>query len=144
MIVSGGQQSDSAIHIHVSILPQTPLPSRLPCNIEESSRCCTSRTLLVIHFRYSSVYMLIPNSLTVPFPIPPPTLHNYKVHSPSVWVCFCFVNKFILYFFLLIDSTCKECHKIFLLFWLISLSMTVSRSIHVAANSIISFFMMTE
>ena len=25
MIVSGGQQMDSAIHIHVSILPQTPL-----------------------------------------------------------------------------------------------------------------------
>ena len=30
MIVSGTQQSDSAVHIHVSILPQTPLPSRLP------------------------------------------------------------------------------------------------------------------
>ena len=29
MIVSGAQQSDSAIHIHVSILPQTPLLSRL-------------------------------------------------------------------------------------------------------------------
>jgi len=28
VIVSGEQQKDSAIHIHVSILPQTPLPSR--------------------------------------------------------------------------------------------------------------------
>ena len=37
VIVSGAQQSDSAIHIHVSILPQTPLPSRLPHNIEQSS-----------------------------------------------------------------------------------------------------------
>jgi len=27
--------------IHVSILPQTPLPSRLPHNIEQSSMCCT-------------------------------------------------------------------------------------------------------
>ena len=30
VIVSGGQQRDSAIHIHVSTLPQTPFPSRLP------------------------------------------------------------------------------------------------------------------
>ena len=29
------------MHIHVSILPQTPLPSRLPHNIEQSSLCCT-------------------------------------------------------------------------------------------------------
>ena len=28
VIVSGGQQRDSAIHIQISILPQTPLPSR--------------------------------------------------------------------------------------------------------------------
>ena len=33
----GGQQRDSAIHIHVSILPQTPFLSRLPHNIEQSS-----------------------------------------------------------------------------------------------------------
>ena len=37
--VSGGQQRDPAIHIHVFILPQTPLPSRLPHNIEQSSMC---------------------------------------------------------------------------------------------------------
>ena len=30
LIVSGGQQRDSAIHTHVSVLPQNPLPSRLP------------------------------------------------------------------------------------------------------------------
>jgi len=35
--VSGGEQRDSAIQIHVSILPQTPLPSRLPHNTEQSS-----------------------------------------------------------------------------------------------------------
>ena len=27
-------------HIYLSILPQTPLPSRLACNIEQSSLCC--------------------------------------------------------------------------------------------------------
>ena len=41
MIVSGEQHSDSAIHIHGSILPQTPLSSRLPGNIEQSSLCHT-------------------------------------------------------------------------------------------------------
>ena len=37
--VSGGPQREPAIHIHVSILPQTPLPSRLPHNIEQGSLC---------------------------------------------------------------------------------------------------------
>ena len=41
MIVSGGQQRDSAIYIHVSILPQTPQPSRIPQNTEQSSLCYT-------------------------------------------------------------------------------------------------------
>ena len=39
--VSGAQQRDSVIRMHVSILPQTPLPSRLPHNIEQSSLCYT-------------------------------------------------------------------------------------------------------
>ena len=45
VIVTGGQQRDSAIHIHVSFLPQTPLPSRLTHNIQQDSLCYT-----VIHF----------------------------------------------------------------------------------------------
>ena len=40
MIVSGQQRRDSAIHIHVSILPKIPIPSRLPCNIEQIPKCC--------------------------------------------------------------------------------------------------------
>ena len=35
--VSDGQQSDSAIHINGSILPQTPLPSSLTHNNERNS-----------------------------------------------------------------------------------------------------------
>ena len=42
VMVSGEQRKDSAIHTHVSILPQTPLPSRLPHNVEQSSLCCTA------------------------------------------------------------------------------------------------------
>ena len=41
VIVSGGQQRDSAVHIHGCILSQTLLPSRLPHNIEPSSLCYT-------------------------------------------------------------------------------------------------------
>ena len=39
VIVSGGQQKDSAVHTDASILPQTPLPSRLSHNIEQSFIC---------------------------------------------------------------------------------------------------------
>ena len=39
VIVSGGQQRDAAMHVHVSTLPQSPLPSRLPHNIKQSSLC---------------------------------------------------------------------------------------------------------
>ena len=41
LTVLGEQQRNSAIHIHISILPQTPLPSRLPHNIEKSFLCYT-------------------------------------------------------------------------------------------------------
>ena len=41
VIVSRGQQRDSAAQIHVSILPQTPLPSKLPYNAEQTSLCHT-------------------------------------------------------------------------------------------------------
>ena len=39
VIISGGQQGDSAIHICVFILPQTPLLSRLAGNIEQRPLC---------------------------------------------------------------------------------------------------------
>ena len=41
VIVSGEQGRDSAIHIPVSILPQTAILSRLPHNTEQSSLCYT-------------------------------------------------------------------------------------------------------
>ena len=37
VIVSGEQQRDSAMCRHVSILPLTPIPSKLPHDIEQSS-----------------------------------------------------------------------------------------------------------
>ena len=44
VIVSGQHQRDSAIHTRVSILSQTPPPSRLPHNTEQSSMCYTIGT----------------------------------------------------------------------------------------------------
>ena len=44
VIVLDGQQRASAIHIHVFILPQTSLPSRLPHNIKKSSMSSTVDT----------------------------------------------------------------------------------------------------
>ena len=43
MLVSGEQGRDLAIDTQVSILPQTPLPSRLPHNIEWSSRAIVGK-----------------------------------------------------------------------------------------------------
>ena len=41
MILSGEQWRGSAIHIHVPILPQSALPSRLSHSIQQSSLCYT-------------------------------------------------------------------------------------------------------
>ena len=55
MIVSGRQQRDSGIHIHVSILLQTTLPSRLPHNIEQSSLYVLGLLLDNVVVMYKSV-----------------------------------------------------------------------------------------
>ena len=95
-----------------------------------------TRSMLLIHFEYSSMYMTIPNSLTIPFPRQP-YVHSLK--SVSLFL-FC---KFILYH-LFDDTPFLGCHTIFLLFYLTSLTVTILRSIRVAANGIISFFLMAE
>ena len=48
MVVSSGQQRDSAGHIHVSILSQTPFPSSLPYDSEQSSLCYTMVSALFL------------------------------------------------------------------------------------------------
>ena len=85
VIVLGGRKWDSTIHTHVSILPQTLLPFRLSYNIGQSSMCYT-RTLLVIYFKYSSVYMSIPNSLTIPSPFFPLGNHTFVLYWLQILV----------------------------------------------------------
>ena len=73
-------------------------------------------------------------NLSLP-PLPP----GNHVCSLHLWLYFYFVNRFICTIFL--DSTYKRYHMVFVFLWLISLSMTISRSIPVAANGIILFFL---
>ena len=68
VIISGEQYRGSALLIYVPILPQTPFPSRLPHSIEQGFHVLHSRSLMVIHFKYSSLYMSVPNSLSTPSP----------------------------------------------------------------------------
>ena len=56
-----------------------------------------------------------------------------------MWICLCFVNKFICIIFL--DSTYKQSHTVFVFLWLTSLVRIIFRSIHVVANGIISSFL---
>ena len=57
-MVSGGQQRDSAIHIHVSILPQTPVPAKLPQTIDKGSLCYKLGPWLNLHFWFHKYYTL--------------------------------------------------------------------------------------
>ena len=69
-----------------------------------------------------------------PLPHFPPVTRSLFLH---LWLYFCFVNKFIsiIFCFSVISSSVFLCLTY-------SLSMTVSRSIHVATNGIILFFFM--
>ena len=88
VVISGEQWRDSAIHIRVSILPQTPLLSRLAHNRWAEFHVLYSRSLLVIHFKCNRVYMTFPKSLTIPFP---PAMVSSFSKSVSL---FCSVSKF--------------------------------------------------
>ena len=77
------QGSQSAIHIHVSSLPQDPLPSSLPPNTGQFP-VPYSRFLLVTHFKYSSVCMTIPSSPTIPFPCKCLGLWNQVLRTASL------------------------------------------------------------
>ena len=61
MIVSGGQERDSAIHIAVFILSQTSLPSRLPHKHWSEFPVLHSRSLLITYFKYIPILPKLPN-----------------------------------------------------------------------------------
>ena len=88
---------------------------------------------MVIHLKYSSVCRLISPS----FP------------SATVSPCSKSVSQFLFckqvhWYHFFLDSAHKEYHRYFSSVWLTSLSMTISRCIHVAANGVVSFFLVAE
>ena len=99
----------------------------VPCLIQED---------FVIYFIYSSLYLLITNSWFIPLPAPFPFKNHKFVFC--VWICL-FLCKYI-HLCRILDSTCKWYLIVLVFLWFTSLNMTISRSIHVAANGIILFF----
>ena len=95
-----------------------------------------SPTLLLIHPIYNSLPLLIPNSHSFsPLPIFPFTATNLFSISVSLSLFHRYVDLYCI-----LDSTYKWYHIVFVFLFLTSLSMVISRSIHVAVNGIISFF----
>ena len=70
VLVSGVQQSDSVIHIHVSILFQILFLFRLLQNIEQSSLCSTVGLcwLSILNIAVGTCQSQTPNLSAPPFP----------------------------------------------------------------------------
>ena len=137
MIVSGGQQRDSAIHTHVSISPQTPLPSRLPDNIEQSSLCYTVGPfwLFVLNTVMCTSPSQIPNlSLSPAFLLVTISSFSKSVGLFYKLICIIFLDPRI----------CDIMWYLSVSVWLTSLSMTISMSIHVAQMTLFCSFFMAE
>ena len=73
------QVDSKGIQPYIYMYPFSPkLPSQPGCHKHWADfPMLYSRTLLVIRFKYSSVYMSIPNSLTNPSPTSPPDNHKF-------------------------------------------------------------------
>ena len=88
-------------HIYMYPLSLNPFPTQAGTWHWIEFHVLHSRSLLVTHFQYSSVYTTFPNSLT----IPPRKFSN----SVGLFCTLVHVYRFFL------DSTFKGCHTIFLL-----------------------------
>ena len=80
-------------------------------------------------------YLLTPNSKLMP---PPVSCSNYKF---NFYICESISVLLISSSVSWTDSTYKHYHVVSVLLWLISLTVTISRSIHVATNGINLFFL---
>ena len=134
MLIFTIQQSDSFIHIYTfffiffSIMVYHRILNMAPC---------ARGTLLSSHSLYNSLHLLILNSQST---LPPPSPHLLGNYSPVLYVCESVSITQISHSCHILDSTYKWYHMV-LSFWLISLGMIISRSSHLAASGIISFFL---
>ena len=93
----GHKESDTTEWLalsHCGILPRNPPPIWAATSHWVELSVLNNAFLLVIHFKYSSVYMTIPNSLTSPFPHPSPQ----QLHICSLSVS---PRGFVFFFFLI-------------------------------------------
>ena len=103
---------------------------------------CALQQDLDVYAWYSSCVAANPKLPIYPSSIPLP-LWQAQACSLRLWVCFCLANKFICVTVQILHISDIIGHLPFS-FWFISLSMIISRSTHVTANGIISFFFMTS
>ena len=115
-------------HIHIYILFLTFSSIRLH---HKWLDIVPSRISLLIHSKGNSLYLFTPDSQFIPLPPLPPW--QPQLCSPCPWVSFLWKGLFVKYirFQIYVIS-----YMVCVFFWLISLSMRVSNSIHVAANGI--------
>ena len=89
VLVLGVQQSVSVLHIHVSIIFQFLFSIRLLTEYWAEFLLLYSKSLLVIHFKYSvDVYKSIPSSLSLPTTHPRPVTISLFSKSVSLFL-FC-------------------------------------------------------
>ena len=112
VVISGERQRNSAIHTHVSIFPQTPLPSRLPHNIEPSSLCYVVG-LCWLSILNIAVCTCPSQTFNCPFPPSFPHLATISSSSKSVNLFLFCKQVHLCHFFL--DSLYKGCYRIFLI-----------------------------
>ena len=94
--------------------------------------------ILLAYFIYNSLYLLISSSSLVSLTFALATGNHY-FFSLYLWVCLFFVIFTSLLYFL--GSTCKWYHTVVVFLWLISLSIIPAKSINVASNGKILFFL---
>ena len=137
-------QSGSAIHIHISHCFFISFLFRSPQSTEQFPYSTLGSHQLSILYIVSIVYICQSQSLNTSHP-PLPFPHWYPyVGYLHLCLYFCFVNKILStsFFFLQISHICTYMQYLF--FWLTSLWMAISRSIHISANNPVSFLFMAE
>ena len=140
MLVSSIQQSESVLHVYISVplfLGYFPVTFRPLQNIESRS-CATHWILIGCLLSYSSVFMAIPVSQCIASPAYP--LVAVRLLSTSMtWLLFCEEVHCTPSFFFRFHIQAVLCYLSFCV-WLISLSVKITRFIHVATNDIILSF----
>ena len=103
---------------------------------------CASQQDLVVYPSYIGSFASVTSKLKLfNTSLPPFSPSATPSLSPRLWACFCSGDIF----FCVIAEIPHTCyHTIFVVLWLTSLRMIISRSFHVPADGIISFFLMAE